>query len=708
MKKNIKTIHFMGIEGSGIAGVAKLASKMGYIVTGCDLQSGGHNINHLKNIDLLIVTPAVFYQNSNNPELIEGKKRGIIVTWQEFLGKYLAKNKKIIAVAGTHGKSTTTTMVGKLLEDNNFDPLVVIGAKVPEWKGSSRFGKGEYFVIEADEFYDNFLNYHPEIAIINNIEFDHPDYFKNEKQLQESFRKFTKNLIGTKKLITEKDSLNLKFNLKVIGLHNQKNANMAFLVGKYLKIPKNKIIESLESFNGIGRRLELIGEENNIKVYDDYAHHPTAIEATLEALKNNNPKSKIWAIVEPHGYNRTHTLLKLYDNAFKNADKVIIGPIFKARDTITFGITPKIIASKTNFNGAIGVNSIDEIIKIINREIKSGDTILVMGAGNSNLWAREILMSLKQENIAFKDLTTLKIGGKIGLYKEVKNKKELIEAIKFGNKLPIFVIGSGSNILVNDCDYDGLVIKYVGNKIKINGTKITAEAGVIWDKLVETAVINNLQGLESLSGIPGTLGAAPVQNIGAYRQELSDTFLKLTAYDIRKNKFVEFNKSDCKFGYRKSFFKKNENFQKYIITDVTFKLKEAKNINVKKVRLDTIKIRNEKLENPNLIPNAGSFFMNPFISVAKKIELEKKYPDMIFYPVGDKFKISAAFLIEKSGWKGRGIGNVKMSDKHALILTNPEGKGNFDDVKKLANEIIKDVNNKFKIKLEPEVQYINI
>jgi UDP-N-acetylmuramate--alanine ligase len=387
----IRKIHFMGVGGSGIAGVANLAKRMGYRVSGCDLKTGGHDIVHLKNVDLVVVTPAVFYQSGKHPEVVEAKKRGILMTWQEFLGKYLHKGKKVICVAGTHGKSTITAMAGKLLQDAGFDPLVVVGAKVPEWGSSFRFGQGKYFVTEADEFYDNFLHYRPEIVILNNIEFDHPDYFKSEAEVKKSFRKFIKRLKGKKILITQKDSLHKRFNLKIFGEHNQKNANMVYLLGKKLGISDEKIISSIESFTGIERRMQLIGEKRGIKVFDDYAHHPTAIAATLAGLRERYPKNRIWAIIEPHGFVRTHALLAKYKGVFKHADKVIIGPIFKARDAKTLGMNPEKIAKSSGHPEAIGVNSFAQIVKIIKKEIKTGDVILVMGAGKSNLWARNIL-----------------------------------------------------------------------------------------------------------------------------------------------------------------------------------------------------------------------------------------------------------------------------------------------------------------------------
>ena len=386
----LKKIHFMGILGRGMAGVASLARKMGYEVTGCDLQSGGHDVTHLKDINLVVATPAVFYQSTQHSEFLEAKKRGILITWQEFLGKTLLKRKKVIAVAGTHGKSTTTAMVAKLLIDNGFDPIAVVGARVPEWGGGSRFGKGEYAVVEADEFNDNFLNYKPEIAIINNIEFDHPDYFKNEAQVRKSFSKFIRKLTGPKILITQKDNLGKRFNLRIWGEHNQKNANMVYVLGKKLGIKEETIIKSLESFEGIGRRMELISDVGGIKVYDDYAHHPTAIKATQDAIREKYPKQRIWAVYEAHSYSRTKALLSRYKGVFDSADKVVIGPIFKARDTENFGISEESIKKASGHKDVICFDETEKMFKHLKDSLKSGDIILVMGAGKSYLWAKEI------------------------------------------------------------------------------------------------------------------------------------------------------------------------------------------------------------------------------------------------------------------------------------------------------------------------------
>lgn len=333
---------------------------------------------------------------------------------------------------------------------------------------------------------------------------------------------------------------------------------------------------------------------------------------------------------------------------------------------------------------------------------------------------------MKQQK--FSNLTTFKTGGDISYYFEVNTEKELISSVKFAKSksLQIFVIGEGSDILVSDKTFEGVVIKYVGRSIEFindkNNPLVIAEAGLIWDELVEYAVNLKLQGIECLSGIPGTVGAAPVQNIGAYGQELCDTLEYVRVYSVEKEEFLEISNKDCCFGYRDSFFKKTQNWQKYIVTKVGLRLHKnkkpqvlydsikpyiSKNPTLHEVRDAVIKVRHKKLVDYKEIPNAGSFFKNPIVSKKIAEEIKDEFPEMKAYPVGNKFKIFAGFLIEKAGWKGKRLGPVKVSDKHALILTNPEGKGKTKDIVKLARAVQDGVYKKFGIKLEPEVQYIN-
>lgn len=291
----------------------------------------------------------------------------------------------------------------------------------------------------------------------------------------------------------------------------------------------------------------------------------------------------------------------------------------------------------------------------------------------------------------FKDLTTFKIGGPIKHFFEVKNDEEIIKAGKFAkeNNLKIFILGGGSDILVSDKGFDGVVVKYIGNSVQRIGDRVTAEAGVKWDDLVKFSIEHNLQGLECMSGIPGTVGASPIQNIGAYGQEVKDTLLNLTAFDFEIEKFVNFSNTDCEFGYRESFFKKPENWQKYLITFVTFKLKEYKDndLSLQNIRDEILRVRNEKLEDPKEVGNAGSFFKNPVV---------------------ENHKLSAGSLIDKAGWKGKSFKGAAVSGKNALILINKSGKAKSSDVLELSQKIIVDVKKKFGVVLEREVQCINI
>ncbi len=750
----------MGVGGSGAGGVARLASQMGYEVSGCDKEEitsygqtylKGHDKRHLEEIDLVIASPALYYSKEKNEEIELAKSKNILVTWQEFLGKELLKNKKVIAIAGTHGKSTTTAMVGKMLIDAGLDPIVVLGANVPEWSGTSRFGKGEYAVVEADEFNDNFLNYDPYIEVINNVEFDHPDFFQDENEMVNSFNKFIDKMDphgvliinwndkGIQRMLLkhnepsnyEQFKTHKKFNLKIFGQHNQENAMMVYRLGRHLGIPEDEIIKSIESFIGIGRRMELIADKNGIKVFDDYAHHPTAIKTTLEGLRSEFPNSKILAIVEPHGYKRTKALLQEYIGVFDSLDEVIIGPIFKARDEIDPSLTPQMIAEVSEHVNAFGYNSFEEIIKNLKLQIKNYDVVVVMGAGKSYLWAKEIANLIKNGGeVSFKKLTTFRIGGNIKKYFEVKTRREIDSAIKYAksNNLSIFIIGDGSDLLVSDKNYDGMVIKYIGKSYKWNvlPSIVSFQAGMSWDEAVLFTTKRNLQGIECLSGIPGTVGAAPIQNIGAYGQELKDTFISLKAYDLEKRKFVNFNKEDCRFSYRESIFKDKEYWQKYLITEVTFQLvkngkpevkyESLKNYLVKlkitsptlsDVRNAVIEIRKGKFENPKEVGNAGSFFKNPIVSKEQKEQLKKDYPDIKTFPFEKSFKIAAGWLIEKADWKGKKYKSAAVSPKHALILINPEGNAKAEDVYELSEKIIADIYNKFDIKLEREVQLIN-
>ncbi len=406
----------MGIGGSGMASAAAIAKAYGYEISGCDLKTSGHDVKHLENIDILAVTPAVYYQPTHHPELTTAESLGIAMTWQEFMGNYLHKDKFVICIAGTHGKSTTTAMVGKLLEQAGLDPTVEFGAN-----NGHRIGKSKYFVTEADEFYSNFLHYHPDIVILNNIELDHPEYFKTTENMLNIFQSFidqtdlliynTDSLL-IHKLVLPKNSIPYSVKefpkdliLKIPGEHNKANATGVIKLAGLLKLLKKDYVKALENFTGIGRRLEELGTVNGVTVIDDYANHPTAFQANIKAVKEKYNKP-IWAIIEPHTFSRLRAVLPDLASALKGADHVIISKIFASREADPGDFTGEDIAKV--IPGSLYIPEFSSIIQYLisnipariplKREAFAGRSspaiILVMGSGNSDKLAREILHKL--------------------------------------------------------------------------------------------------------------------------------------------------------------------------------------------------------------------------------------------------------------------------------------------------------------------------
>ncbi|OGE37539.1 hypothetical protein A3F00_05115 [Candidatus Daviesbacteria bacterium RIFCSPHIGHO2_12_FULL_37_11] len=449
-------VHFMGIAGSGASAAAAIAKAYGFGVSGCDLSLEGHNPKHLGcdsrscRVDVLAVTPAVFSFDPGNDEVETAKKSGIeVITWQEFVGKYLLKDKFVIAVTGTHGKSTTTAMVAKVLEDAGLDPTVLLGAILPEWGTNFRIPvrhpelvsgsqeipnpdrvearpKGRQvrnddggddkgiFVIEADEAYDNFLNYKPDIAIVTNIEMDHPEYFKDLSAIMDSFEKF---LLGTRKTIIgnvsdpnvaeilkdvmKSSSVNaidytkheLNISLKIPGEFNILNAKAAFQVGLLLGIDPTIIRNSLSNFTGVSRRFEYLGTYKGRKVYSDFGHHPTEVKTTMQAAREKFPNQYIWLIFQPHMFSRTKALFKEFVSVFKNipANQALILDIYPSREADTSLVKSQELVDAVDSNKVDYLSGVEELKVVLDKEVRPGDIIFFMGAGDIDQMARNLI-----------------------------------------------------------------------------------------------------------------------------------------------------------------------------------------------------------------------------------------------------------------------------------------------------------------------------
>lgn len=335
------------------------------------------------------------------------------------------------------------------------------------------------------------------------------------------------------------------------------------------------------------------------------------------------------------------------------------------------------------------------------------------------------------ENVEIKDHCTLHIGGQFRYFATIADKDELVEAVKFAEEknTPIFVLGGGSNLVFTD-----KLLNLVALKIEINGFEVLENndehaiikvgAGENWDYFVSRTVASNLTGVEVLSAIPGTVGATPVQNVGAYGTEVKDTIVTLEVFDIENKSIKSLNNSECKFAYRDSIFK-NESKGKFIIINVTFKLLKKlpsfpnypgvkkyfieHNINIptlQEIRKAIIDIRGVKLPDPIKVYNVGSFFKNPIVESSIALKLKNKNPDLTIFPVDDTHtKIPAGWLIEQAGLKGKNFGPISIYSNNALVLVN-NGNATYEDILKVRDEIIKIVKDKFDITLEQEPEIV--
>ncbi len=427
-------IHFMGIGGSGMSAVAQIAKSRGYQVTGCDQSAdtpyidkvknagiqvySGHSPDHLKDIDLLCVTPAVFYQSGNHPEFTSAKSSLNVLSWQDFMGAYLHQNKFLICIAGTHGKSTTTALAGLLLESAGFDPTVEVGATVREWHNNVRIGQAKYFISEADEFYNNFRTYIPDILILTLVEYDHPEYFGTYEKMLDTYLDLAKRLKPGGTIIYNSDSPgchrlipkinSLKINLIPYSLsdfphdlilpqpgnHSRLNAVAILKLSQVLKISQSKAYSVLNNFKGLSRRLELLGEKNGIRVFDDYANHPSSFAASIQAVKEKYPDQKILAVIEPHTFSRLKILSDQLPTALIAADEVIVSKIYASRETDPGNFTGQDIVTAIRHPNAKYIPEFSDIVSYIINHKSSFGIILVMGSGDSYKLSRRIFESL--------------------------------------------------------------------------------------------------------------------------------------------------------------------------------------------------------------------------------------------------------------------------------------------------------------------------
>jgi UDP-N-acetylmuramate--alanine ligase len=461
MFSSIKKIHFVGIGGIGMSGIAEILLDQGFKVSGSDRSLSevtdrlrklgatiyeGHKAENITpDVDTLVYSSAVVL---DNPEVIEAQRRKIpIVRRAEMLAEVM-RLKYGIGIAGTHGKTTTTSMISLILMEGDLDPTVIVGGKLSGLGGTNaRLGKGDFIVVEADEFDRSFLSITPTIAVLTTLETDHLDCYRDLEDIKEAFIQFANKVpfygfivlcldepalqdimpkMRKKKILTYglnpqadiqavdihhknntstftvvKNNAELgSVTLQVPGKHNVQNSLAAISVGLELGIPFAKIQSGIEKFGGVFRRWELKGEVDGISVYDDYAHHPTECRATLSGAKAGW-RRRVVCVFQPHLYTRTRDFYEDFGKAFLLSDVLVVTDVYPAREEPIQGVTGELIANAAKQYGHKDVHYVPDkkrVPSFLQTVVKKGDIVITMGAGDIWKFGEELLNQLKMKN----------------------------------------------------------------------------------------------------------------------------------------------------------------------------------------------------------------------------------------------------------------------------------------------------------------------
>ncbi len=447
----IKRAYFIGIKGSGMIALVQIMQSLGIKISGSDTEEefftnkiltrlgiSYHNAfksqNIKKDIDLVVYSTA--YNEKNNVEVAEAQKKKLLIKSYPEMLAYLFNKKIGIAVAGTHGKTTSTALLAETIEQSGKQPSAIVGGQVINWGGNALIGKGEYFVAETDEYQNKLKLYNPQIVVLTSVDWDHPDFFKTFTQYKEVFKKFVQRIpadgflvawgddknvlsvaqsakcqvitygfssqcdyqIVAHKLINLKEGIRAQeftvtkkgkklgtFKTTLVGKHNLLNGVAVIAVSYELGLSLAKIKEAILNFKGTKRRLEYIGQREGKNIYDDYAHHPKEIETTLAGVRQLYPREKIWVVFQPHTFTRTKTFLNEFSQSFSQVNKVIILDIYGSAREVKGGVHSQDLVKLINQledKKAQYIATKKEAVNYLRREINHYDKLITLGAGD--------------------------------------------------------------------------------------------------------------------------------------------------------------------------------------------------------------------------------------------------------------------------------------------------------------------------------------
>jgi len=745
-----KHIHLIGVAGSGMSGIAALLLGLGHKVSGSDkvhttelerlIKKGlhfhcPHSSECVHGADVVIYSSAI---KAGNPAYDEAVKLRLPLARRADALAAIMDSKKGIVVCGMHGKTTTSAMMAHVLRAGGFKPCHYVGAEIPILGTNARWdSEGEWFVAEGDESDGTLINYHPEHAIVLNIEPEHLDFYKDLTAIDAVYKRLinqTSDKVfycsddeGARRVcashpnaisyglgaeanyrITNLTTENFKSHftvnkdekalgevvLNIPGAHNAVNALATIALACEVGQSFESIVSALESFRGAKRRFEIIHESPRQTVVDDYGHHPTEIAATL-ATAQTGGHERVIAMFQPHRYTRTQALKGEFGKAFALADHVFVSDIYPASEKPIPGISGQTIVDAmlaAGHSSAIHVPEISRIHEAAASVIEDGDLILSLGAGNIHEAGQRLVQDLKMRDTLQQVMgagriklyeplskhTTMKIGGPAQFWVEPESEDGFADLVRhcFDENMPLIVMGRGSNLLVRDGGIPGVVAHLSRGDFQrheVNGNEITAGVGVKFKQLSALARSANIAGFEWMEGIPGNLGGGLRMNAGAMGIQTFDQVVKVRFCDQDGNIFTR-TPAEMDIHYRSVPMLRTN----YALSAVIAGKPGTQN-EIDAVMAESVAKRRSSQP---VAASAGCIFKNPST-------------------------IPAGKLIEELGLKNFSVGGARVSEIHGNFIVN-DGGATSTDVMTLIKEIQTAAERTRGIQLETEVQIVGI
>jgi UDP-N-acetylmuramate--alanine ligase len=742
-------IHFIGVAGSGMSALARLLLEQGYRVSGSDLKTNAsverlieqgmvfvqnHSASALAQAGLVVYSSAI---GPDNIERVIARERHLLKVRRAELLAHVAGQKESVVVAGMHGKTTCTSMLAYVLRRATRNPSYYVGAEVPILGANAAWTEGAIIVVEGDESDGTLIHFQPQHSLLLNIEAEHLDHYGSLEAIFSTFAKFIENTRG--KLVycaddpntvllasqhpqgvsyglnegacyrgvavrfedfsstfslVRRDQILGSITLNLPGSQNVQNAVGVAAIALELGVSFSVIQESLREFRGASRRFEVKFKSADYMVVDDYAHHPTEIQATLAAAKAGGWK-RVIALFQPHRYSRTKHLLKEFGTAFRDADVVMLTDVYAASEAPIEGVDGARLAETVRAAGQDAViyeASLTRLQRAASREIKAGDLVLTLGAGDIHQVADSLAQEFRWFDMLQRQLspeakllrqepmskhTTLRVGGPAQFWCEPANEADLQVALRHAaaEGVPVTVIGRGSNLLVRDGGIVGLCL-YLGHKnfsqMRYSGTDIIAGVGARLKTVVMEARKQGLGGLSFLEGIPGNVGGALRMNAGAMQGWMMDVVSEVRVCDFAGN-ITAVRAESLEINYRHVPY-----FDTHIALEATLK---AKTMTVPEIDEELKLYSKKRWTSQPAAPSAGCIFKNPAVET----------------PAGK--------LIDQLGLKNMAVGKARVSEVHGNFIVN-EGGASAAEVFILMRQIQQAVRDQRGIELEPEVMIL--